>query len=181
MSARIQGKLDQIDNLVAAIRAELSPGPPFEGEWYKRALNELGVEEYPGEDSNPRVEWYQTFTTYDEENRGSDRVPWCAAFAWAMLDQQGSAAARSLLAYGDALPLTEPIPVGAVVVFWRGKRDNGSTGHVGFCAGYADDGDILVLGGNQSSPEEPQGEVCIKPYPVKRLLGARWPKATSQS
>ena len=79
MSARIQGKLDQIDNLVAAIRAELSPEPPFEGEWYKRALNELGVEEYPGEDSNPRVEWYQTFTTYDEENRGSDRVPWCAA------------------------------------------------------------------------------------------------------
>jgi hypothetical protein len=77
-----------------------------------------------------------------------------------------AAAARSWLAWGRKL---DKPTVGCVVVFWRGKRD-GWQGHVGFYAGRAKNGDILVLGGNQSDA------VSIRPYPMERLLGYRWPK-----
>jgi len=64
--------------------------------------------------------------------------------------------------------------IGCVVVFWRGKRD-GWHSHVGFYAGCAKNGDILVLGGNQGDG------VSIRPYPADRLLGYRWPETVPLS
>jgi len=77
-----------------------------------------------------------------------------------------AAAARSWLSWGRKL---EKPTIGCVVVFWRGKRD-GWQGHVGFYAGRARNGDILVLGGNQGD------SVSIRPYSADRLLGYRWPE-----
>ena len=53
-------------------------------------------------------------------------------------------------------------------MFWRGKRD-GWQDHVDFYAGCAENGDILVLGGNQGDA------VSIRPYSASQLLGSRWP------
>ena len=173
MSARILAKLEVIENACAVIRAELNTDAPFEPEWYRLALAELGVQEWAGSESNPRVEWYQTFTTYDEENHGGDAVPWCSAFVCAMAPRPTrSAAARSWLSWGEAIGEPE---VGCVVVLWRGKSDNGTHGHVGFFAGYSEDGELILLGGNQATPEAPQGEVCFRAYPRRRVLGYRWP------
>jgi uncharacterized protein (TIGR02594 family) len=98
------------------------------------------------------------------------KIPWCAAFANAILKQTGregtgSLQARSFLGYGIA---TKYPKEGDIVVFSRGR--NRSAGHVGFYKGeetiegvkY-----ILVFGGNQNK------EVNLTHYPASKLLGYR--------
>ena len=98
------------------------------------------------------------------------KIPWCAAFANAILKQTGregtgSLQARSFLGYGIA---TKYPKEGDIVVFSRGR--NRSAGHVGFYKGeetiegvkY-----ILVFGGNQNK------EVNVAYYPASKLLGYR--------
>ena len=100
-----------------------------------------------------------------------DDVPWCGLFVahcthvGAPNDKQppNVLGARQWLRFG-----LECDPVyGAVLVFWRGKR-NGWQGHVGFYAGE-DNTAYHVLGGNQSN------SVNITRISKSRLLGARWP------
>lgn len=98
------------------------------------------------------------------------RIPWCAAFANAVLNKAGyhgtgSLLARSFLGYG--IPTTYPRE-GDIAVFSRGK--NSSAGHVGFYVGEETvDGVkyIKVLGGNQNK------EVSVAYYPADKLLGYR--------
>ena len=98
------------------------------------------------------------------------RIPWCAAFANAVLNKAGyqgtgSLLARSFLGYG--IPTTYPRE-GDIAVFSRGK--NSSAGHVGFYVGEETvDGVkyIKVLGGNQNK------EVSVAYYPANKLLGYR--------
>ncbi|WP_230770706.1 TIGR02594 family protein [Sphingomonas sp. Leaf4] len=76
-------------------------------------------------------------------------VAWCAAFVNAVLATNGlpgtgSLSARSFLGYGTAT--TKP-QQGDIVVLKRG--DNAAQGHVGFYAGTAANGRVLVTGGNQ--------------------------------
>jgi uncharacterized protein (TIGR02594 family) len=61
--------------------------------------------------------------------------------------------------------------VGAVLVFWREKRD-GFKGHVGFYEAE-DDEAFHVLGGNQSD------SVNLTRVAKSRLLGARWPASAA--
>lgn len=75
--------------------------------------------------------------------------------------------ARNWLDFGEAC---EP-GVGAVLIFWRGKRD-GLYGHVAFYWGEDDDF-YYVLGGNQSN------SISITKIRKDRLLGARWPASYS--
>lgn len=96
------------------------------------------------------------------------RTPWCAAFANAILGKQGlegtgKLTARSFLNWGEK---TDSPTQGDVVVFWRGDP-NGWQGHVGFFAGFDDNGNVKVLGGNQSN------QVSIQTYSRERLLGFR--------
>ena len=93
---------------------------------------------------------------------------WCAAFVNSVLAQNGidgtkSNLARSFLDWGEK---TETPAEGDIVVLSRGRRD-GWKGHVGLFQGFDENGDILMLGGNQSD------RVSIKAYPKERLLGYR--------
>jgi uncharacterized protein (TIGR02594 family) len=98
------------------------------------------------------------------------RIPWCAAFANAILNKAGyegtgSLMARSFLGYG--IPTTYPRE-GDIAVFSRGKSNQ--AGHVGFYVGEEIvDGVkyIKVLGGNQNK------EVSVAYYPANKLLGYR--------
>ena len=98
------------------------------------------------------------------------KIPWCAAFANAILKQTGregtgSLQARSFLGYGIA---TKYPREGDIAVFSRGR--NRAAGHVGFYMGETIiDGVkyILVFGGNQNK------EVNVTHYPASKLLGFR--------
>lgn len=98
------------------------------------------------------------------------RIPWCAAFANAVLSKAGyhgtgSLLARSFLGYGIA---TKYPREGDIVVFARGRSK--TAGHVGFYVGEETlDGVkyIKVLGGNQNK------EVSVAYYPADKLLGYR--------
>lgn len=109
------------------------------------------------------------------EGNGGDpvdpaRIPWCAAFANAILNRLGyettnSLTARSFLAWGKKTK--EPLE-GDIVVLRRGKDE--WTGHVGFFAGYeVFEGVryVKVLGGNQNKA------VNVAYFPVSMVLGYR--------
>lgn len=133
--------------------------------WYKLAEGELGIEEIPGEEDNPRIaEYLRTVFDYTQH----DEVAWCSAFAnWCILKAgyraTHSALARSWLNWGVALRV--PVP-GAVMVFARGSQS--WQGHVAFYAGE-DRGGYKVLGGNQGNA------VSYATYARDGLLGIRWP------
>lgn len=106
------------------------------------------------------------------ENGGVNLDPavtaWCAAFVNATLQQAGqegtgSNMARSFMDWGTAVDQPQ---VGDLAVFSRGDP-NGPFGHVGFFQGYDENGNILVLGGNQGDA------VSVAPYSPDRLLGFR--------
>lgn len=99
-------------------------------------------------------------------------IPWCAAWANAVLADAGiggtdSLMARSFLAWGH--PVSGVPKVGDVVVLRRGR--NKYAGHVGFFYGFVDDATgikkIAVLGGNQGK------SVSISYYPISRVIAYR--------
>jgi len=99
------------------------------------------------------------------------QTAWCAGYVNAVfghsgIDGTGSLAARSFLDWGDTV---DDPKEGDVVVFSRGNP-SGWQGHVGFFKGFDKDGNIKVLGGNQSDA------VNVKSYSKDRLLGYRRPK-----
>jgi uncharacterized protein (TIGR02594 family) len=87
--------------------------------WMRFAYQELGQKEVLGPTNNRRIVEYQRAAG----NPADEEVAWCSAFAnWCMLHgrQHGTGLpnARSWLAWGDALPLRQPI-VGCVTVLTR--------------------------------------------------------------
>ena len=93
---------------------------------------------------------------------------WCAAFVNSSLSQAGlqgtgSNMARSFQKWG--VGTNDPKP-GDIAVFSRGGPNSGS-GHVGFYEGRAANGNIPILGGNQSN------SVSETVMPASRLLGFR--------
>lgn len=135
--------------------------------WLKAALADIGTREIPGLKHNPAIlRWW----TLIRAPFTDDETPWCAAFVGGKLEEVGirssrSAAARSYLQWG--VGLKKPVR-GCIVVFSR--PGSSWSGHVGFVAGRTRDGDLAVLGGNQSNA------VNIKPFGLNRVLGYRWPK-----
>lgn len=107
-----------------------------------------------------------------EEPVDPTQIPWCAAFANAVLRRTGyegteSHMARSFLSWGQKT--TQP-KEGDVVVLKRGRSS--ATGHVGFFSGYEWYGSQLyvkVLGGNQNK------SVNVAYFPVNYVLGYRRP------
>lgn len=94
-------------------------------------------------------------------------TPWCAAFVNGVLGAQGvkgtgSLAARSFLNFGMATDKPKP---GDIVVLSRGG--NSSQGHVGFFQGYDENGNVLVLGGNQGNA------VSVSSFNSDKVLGFR--------
>jgi uncharacterized protein (TIGR02594 family) len=110
----------------------------------------------------------QDYLTTGGANLDPATTAWCAAFVNSTLQQTGgqgtgSNMARSFLDWGQ--PVDQP-QEGDVAVFSRGDP-SGPYGHVGFFKGYDDQGNVLVLGGNQGDA------VSISPYPRENLLGFR--------
>lgn len=144
------------------------PASTGETLWLAFARKELetDVEELGGRRHNPRILEYHATTTLSA-NR--DETPWCSSFVnWCITqaDLAGTnrANARSWLDWGE--PLSEP-KVGAVAVFWRGRKNDGKTGHVGFF--LEDNGPtVKLLGGNQGN------RVSIKDQAMSRFLGFRY-------
>jgi uncharacterized protein (TIGR02594 family) len=98
------------------------------------------------------------------------RIPWCAAFANAILNRQGyettgSLTARSFLALNHK---TKDPQIGDIVITKRGRSN--ATGHVGFFEGFEEvDGVkyVKVFGGNT------QKAVSTGWFPVNAVLGYR--------
>lgn len=139
-----------------------NPNPPLH---LLAAEDQLGVQEVPGEQHNPRILAYQQATSLAASD---DETPWCAAFVNWCLEVTGqpgtrSATARSFLKWGQPVTLEQAEP-GDVAIFSRGN--NPWQGHVGFFLDRQQ-GDLRILGGNQSDA------VTVARYPKARLLGLR--------
>jgi uncharacterized protein (TIGR02594 family) len=135
--------------------------------WYALARREIGTREVAGTKSNPRVLEYYRLTGAGWVK--DDAVPWCAAFANAMLalagvNGTGSLAARSFLKWGRNVQ--RPYR-GCVVVFERGSK--AWQGHVGFVEKISDS-HVWSLGGNQGDA------VNVRRYPMSKVLGFREPR-----
>ena len=132
--------------------------------WVKRARQFIGLHEIPGPKHAPEI--LQMWRDIKRGGIKDDETPWCAAFVGAALENVGIQStrfegARSYLEWGEKLD--KPI-YGCIVVFTR----NGG-GHVGFVVGKTENGNLLVLGGNQSDA------VNVKAFSTERVTGYRWP------
>lgn len=138
------------------------------------ALAEYGVTEVVGNDHHPRILTY--FKDIGHRWVSNDETAWCSAYAnfvalKAGCQYSGKLTARSWLQVGK--PLSTPV-LGSVVVLWRERIDSWK-GHVGFFICFSTDGkQIYLLGGNQDN------KVCIKAYPIYRVLGYRDIRPTFQ-
>jgi uncharacterized protein (TIGR02594 family) len=137
------------------------------------ATLEIGVKEVSGDGSNPRILQYARETGF--KNYQSDESSWCSLFInWcaeqAGLERSFSLAARSWLRVG--IPVTDPEP-GDIAVFWRVKRESWQ-GHVAIFTGFARNGRIYCLGGNQNN------QVSISARTEDKLLGFRRLRPSSE-
>lgn len=135
-------------------------------ELFEFAKTQIGVTETPGPTMhNPIILNYAKEGGFLWVN--DDETPWCSIFAnYVALkcgyERSKKANARSWMEIGESLAVPE---VGCICVFKRGN--NAQQGHVGFYAGKAESGAILVLGGNQKD------KVQISAYSQEALLGYR--------
>lgn len=124
--------------------------------WMSFARGELGVSEIAGDEDNPRIIYYHSFTSLKAT---SDEVAWCASFVCAALEVSGIKSTRSARAKdyihwenGSRISNREAIKYGDILVF---ARDGGATGHVGFFVRWSTPNDCysdpIVLGGNQGN------------------------------
>lgn len=132
--------------------------------WLEHARKQIGVTEIKGPHHNQSILEY-----WKQIKRGGikdDETPWCAALLGACLEIVGIKSSRfesakSYLTWG--IGISKPL-YGCVVVF---GREGG--GHVGFVVGKDEQGNLLVLGGNQADT------VSIKAFPTSRVLAYRYP------
>lgn len=123
--------------------------------WRCIALKEfnLGVKEFPGAGTNPRIRDYAEFASPDSPfvNEGDD-IPWSGLFVAWVVTQSGIDKAklpkdvylnRSWLSFGKDASTPEP---GSIAVFWRDQK-NSQQGIVGFYDGE-DDKVIYIISGN---------------------------------
>lgn len=136
------------------------------------AKHEIGVKEVAGPRHSSAILDY--FGQAGQPWVRNDETAWCAAFVGAMLARAGlpntgRLNARSYLEWGERVDAVNAKP-GDVAVFWR-VSESDWRGHVGFSAGWEQNGDVAVLGGNQGNA------VTIAPYPLQQLLSfRRWPE-----
>jgi uncharacterized protein (TIGR02594 family) len=138
---------------------------PESPKWLEVAVREIGVEEVPGPEDNPRIIEYHRATTLKATD---DSVAWCSSFVNWCMKQAGiqgtrSAAARSWLTWGKRIDSPRN---GCIVVLRRGNNPN--NGHVAFFVGDGDSS-IRLLGGNQSN------QAKVSAFPKTMVLSYRWP------
>ncbi len=126
------------------------------------ALGQYGHKEVLGEKDNPEILKYFNDLGFDGSQL-KDETAWCAAFANWVLLQAGIPGTNKLNAksFLDIGEKTDTPALGDLVVLWR-VSPNDWRGHVGFFIRESET-HIHILGGNQNN------QVCIRPYPKKRL------------
>jgi len=136
---------------------------------------EAGVQEIPGSEHHPRITEALRFVRFATAPK--DETPHCAAMVCLWLREAGvrdgpeTASARGILAHGHHVRRQEAKP-GDVPVFWRGRADDGVTGHTGIlCDVPSSPIQLTVVGANQR--EFGADRVSIKELLVGRLLGIR--------
>lgn len=141
--------------------------------WYAEASRLMDTREIGGRRHNPTImDWAKKLGLWYP----SDETAWCGLFVAHCVGvtlpneplPTNPLGARNWARFGR--PLTHPA-VGAVAVFWRGRR-NGWQGHVGFVKSVSHDGRALeIRGGNQGN------QVRDDWLSTERLLdgGLRWP------
>lgn len=128
---------------------EITEVDPPQLRWAKQ---QIGTVEWSGRPKRPNpvvVGWMRDVTG---KELNSIEIPWCAYFIGAALKANGiahtgSGMARSYLKWGTHVDFEDAQP-GDVVVTWRGKSNDGITGHVFFFDGFSDAG-LYGVGGNQ--------------------------------
>lgn len=138
----------------------------------------VGLTELAGAQHHPLIQWGFTLCGYGMDT--PDEVAWCSAFAQIppyllRLPRSKSAAARSWLQIGQPVDLMASVVGFDVVILKRGQGAQPgpevlqAPGHVGFFAGWADEGrqSLRILGGNQSD------SVNVQSFPRERVLGVR--------
>ena len=138
--------------------------------WLDHAWGDFGVAEIAGSRDNTRVVRYYADVGHPQVD--NDEVAWCAAFLGACLERADIGSTRSLMArsYLDWGQRADEPRYGAVAVLSRGSDP--TLGHVGFLIGETP-ADIILLGGNQND------SVSVQAFPRARLLGLRWPLAST--
>lgn len=132
----------------------------------------ITARDYLGMNETDQRDTLQKFLAEGGANIDPSKTAWCAAFVNATLAKAGNGGtgsnmARSFLNWGQAVQQPQ---VGDVVVLERGKPP---FGHVGFFAGFAPDGSIQILGGNQGGASQGGGGVTVSNFPASRVLGYR--------
>lgn len=132
---------------------------------FTKAFEHYLVTAIRGKRHNPIIQGFLRTVGYGR----TDDLNWCAAFIASVAEEVGaeysaSPTARSWRKVGTEVAL-EDAKIGHVVVFWRGSK-RGWKGHVGLYAGRKGKY-IRVYGGNQGR------KVCLKYYPVRKLLSIR--------
>lgn len=131
------------------------------------AMGEVGIKEFPEEQSNPRILEYAEEAEFPDYH--SDDIAWCSLFMnWVAkksgMERSKDLAARSWLNIGIPIQIPEP---GDIVIFWRDSLDSWK-GHVGIFMGYSSDSSrIYCLGGNQGD------QVSVTAYSSESVLGFR--------
>ena len=142
--------------------------------WVKEGRAKLGVWEIVGSKHNPIIlaMWKVAFEANGKKSWVTDdELPWCGGFTAyafaatglkAVIDKIPNEFPRALSWASAGTKLDKPA-YGCVVVF---TRKGG--GHVGIVVGIDKNGNIMVLGGNQSN------HVSIIPFAPSRVHAYRW-------
>lgn len=156
------------DRVPSAQLTSIRPGQADLPPWMKFAYEQIGVRESPGPTHNPRVLEYFRSTRAPIIPQ-DDETDWSSAFVHWVLGQAGIAGTRSL---SDRSWLTwgkpSELKAGCIAVFWR-VAPTSEEAHSGFFVGQREDGNLVILGGNQ------QNEVRLSSLARSHFLGCRWP------
>ena len=149
--------------------------------WLVDAVKDIGIQECIIIDgkktSNPIVERFAEKVTGKRQN--AILMPWCAFWLGAKLEYNNitstkNGTARSYEHFGYEVAI-EDAREGDIVVAWRGRSDDGVTGHVYFFLEMLENGNILGIGGNQGD------SVSLEEQPIRKVLTIRRPKPVSAS
>lgn len=135
--------------------------------WLEAARLDLGLTEIHGAVTAPKIsQWLMDLGAWWSD----DETPWCgvACAHWMRTSsiEVPKAFYRAKAWESWGLALTRPA-LGCVVTF---TREGG--GHVGLVAGVADDGRLIVIGGNQGD------SVKFSLFDRSRVTSYRWPAPT---
>jgi uncharacterized protein (TIGR02594 family) len=144
-----------------------------EAPWFDVARDELGKDISEMNTQSQRIVSYFEATNFGKG--ATPATPWCGAFAAFCVKQAGlepptgAAVAANWKKWGSEISFRSgEIPEGAVVVL-SPSEGTGTSGHVAFFNGFADNGKrVKLLGGNQSDA------LNVKSFMTSRIAAVRW-------